>query len=229
MVDRYCIDENGADTMTEQIVNELAGRQDFAVALVGCGLAESSGNGKIRIKGAKAKSGKSRISWKKSLQENGKKGGRPPSEITNRLTKSLSISPPLQSTIYNLQTTFKEKSEKTKTPPVASTASLRESSPGQVLMAEYKKGFKEKYGAYPRTGGKEAGIVKRLVKDHPVDGLCLWIQGYFQMPDPWFQTKCHDLVTFEQNIGKIAAAVETGKDVPGKANWWDGMDTGETT
>lgn len=97
--------------------------------------------------------------------------------------------------------------------------SLREPppvNPGQVFMGQYKSAYKAKYGSSPITGGKDSGIVKRMVRDYPIDRLCLWVQGYFQMPDKWFQTKGHDLATFEQNITKIQTAVDTGREKPGE-------------
>ena len=136
------------------------------------------------------------------------------------------------SDLVNIKKISSSLGENKKNTPAARGGSLRDAPPEKSgtnrFIAEYKARFREKYGVYPPFGGKEAGIAKRLTHDQPLEKLLHWVQGYFQMRDKWFEVKAHDLATFEQNIGKIATAVETGRETPGKKTWEELLDEEET-
>ena len=66
-------------------------------------------------------------------------------------------------------------------------------------------------------GGKARGILLRLVRDHKPEHLADLLQVYCQMRDPWFETKKHDLVTFEGNYNKVALAFTSGSS--SGTNW----------
>jgi len=80
------------------------------------------------------------------------------------------------------------------------------------VIAAYCQAFKARYNARPILGGKERGVIQRMLKDLPPEKLSAMLQVYLQMHDPWFDKKKHDLATFEQNLNKIAVSLQTGKD-----------------
>lgn len=89
---------------------------------------------------------------------------------------------------------------------------------GQAFLAAYVKSFQFRYGANtrPAIGGREAGLVKRILAANPLERSCALVQVYLQMDDKWFVTKCHDLVTFYENLGKVGLALDKGVRDPGK-------------
>lgn len=82
------------------------------------------------------------------------------------------------------------------------------------LIATYVESFQKRYGpkARPDVSGKVRGLMQRLLKDYPIDRACELVQVYLQMEEPWFKTKCHDFVTFTENLSKVNVAHGTGND-----------------
>lgn len=80
-----------------------------------------------------------------------------------------------------------------------------------VAIAYYCDAWKQKYKSNPPIGGKEAGLVKSLVKDYGLDKACGLLTAYLQMPDTWFLTKRHDLPTLISNLNAVTHFIATGK------------------
>lgn len=97
----------------------------------------------------------------------------------------------------------------------------------QVLIGTYVKAWRERYkatNARPDLGGKSQGILRRALQQYRWDQLALMLQVYCQVDDKWFNTKKHDLATFEQNLNKIALCMEKGRSEPGVRTWEDIVD-----
>lgn len=81
----------------------------------------------------------------------------------------------------------------------------------QETIAHYCDEWKFRYGASAPIGGKISGQFRTLVKDHGAQRCKDFITAYFQMPDQWFVTKRHDVVTMISNLNAIAQFMETGR------------------
>lgn len=92
--------------------------------------------------------------------------------------------------------------------------------PGQDFIATYCEAYKKRYGVNPIVTPKDGGICQRLLKAVPLEKAKDLIQAYLQIEDRWFMTKCHDLVTFEQNLGKVAVALANGTKDPHEKDFW---------
>lgn len=99
----------------------------------------------------------------------------------------------------------------------------RQQSACQMAIAAYVDAYRQRYGAQtcPDLRGKMQGVMKRLATEVPIERLRLLLQTYLQMPDPWFATKCHDLVTFSENLGKVGLALDGGRANPSEKTWED--------
>jgi hypothetical protein len=64
--------------------------------------------------------------------------------------------------------------------------------------------------------GKTQGQIKKIVADLGEDHACDLIQAFLQMNDPWFITKAHDFITFQNNLTKVSTALQTGQDLGAK-------------
>lgn len=93
------------------------------------------------------------------------------------------------------------------------------------VIASYCTAYQARYQARPEIDGKTIGLVKGLLKTHSPEKLSDLIQVYCQMNDPWFLKKCHDFSTFRENLTKVSAAMQTGKDLgaPEKKKTWQDL------
>lgn len=92
------------------------------------------------------------------------------------------------------------------------SASLSARSPDlQGSIKAYYEAYEAKYGVKLRLTGKDIGILKRLVGTVGEARLCELLQVYLQMDTKWFETRHHDLVTFESCLAEIQVAHGTGK------------------
>jgi hypothetical protein len=92
---------------------------------------------------------------------------------------------------------------------------------GQLLRA-YCDAFKSRYGTRPVVDGKMVGLCKQVVLAvGSAEKACLLVQAYLQMEDRWFLTKCHDFVTFHQNMGKVAVSLASGTQDPHERKFWN--------
>lgn len=81
----------------------------------------------------------------------------------------------------------------------------------KAVISKYCEIWKSKYGTNPPVGGKVAGQIKTLVKDHGVYRATQFIEAYLDMPDAWFITKRHDISTLLANLNAVAQFIETGR------------------
>lgn len=97
----------------------------------------------------------------------------------------------------------------------ASPPTLKAPDGLQSVIALYCELWKSKYNSprSPDLGGKEIGILRRLLKEHGEPRTRLLLEAYLQMPDSWFLTKTHDLATLSTNKAKVSLFADSGKMV----------------
>lgn len=91
----------------------------------------------------------------------------------------------------------------------------------QDVVGIYVVAYQTKYNARPMIDGKALGLIKNLLKTVSPETAMDLIQVYLQIDDPWFKKKYHDLVTFTNNLNKISACLQTGKEKPVDAQNWN--------
>jgi len=87
--------------------------------------------------------------------------------------------------------------------------------PGQTmreLIIHYISRYKERYGpkARPDVGPKMIGVLQRISKGYNQRQVSALLTTYLKLDDKWFQTKYHDLATFEQSLHRVLHATTTG-------------------
>lgn len=100
------------------------------------------------------------------------------------------------------------------------------SPPSEVgrFIGTYVKAYQKRYGeTRPDLSSKIQGQIKSFLKNTSIDRACNLIEVYLQMEVPWFKTKCHDFITFSQNLNPIGIALDTGQEQNGKLadNYFD--------
>lgn len=80
-----------------------------------------------------------------------------------------------------------------------------------LAIARYCELWKDRYKADPPIGGKVAGQIARLVKDHGLEKTISFIEAYLQMPDQWFIKKRHDVTTLIGNLNAVSQFIATGR------------------
>jgi hypothetical protein len=91
----------------------------------------------------------------------------------------------------------------------------------QSLVGAYVLAWQARYKTKARPAVTKAiGVFKLLLRERSVAEITELLQVYCQMNDPWFQTKSHDVVTFGENIGKIAIARDKGHERPNGEKHW---------
>lgn len=82
------------------------------------------------------------------------------------------------------------------------------------LIAVYVTAWQDRYqtDGRPDVGKVSRGILQRCLRDRTMEQLALLLQVYCQMETAWFETKAHDLATFEKNLNVIALAMSKGQD-----------------
>lgn len=78
------------------------------------------------------------------------------------------------------------------------------------FIARYCELFKERYQTNPVVRGKQAGIVKRVLKDVPLTRALVYLEAFFQMPDAWLVKTKHPLDSFESKMNEITVFANTG-------------------
>jgi hypothetical protein len=96
-----------------------------------------------------------------------------------------------------------------------------------LVIAAYKDAYKARFGVPATLTGKHTALLKHLSTHLGADRVIDLIQAYLQMEEAWFQTKGYDIETFNANVTKIAAALDSGCQRPGE---WAGFEKliGET-
>lgn len=187
-------------------------------AMLSVGLAELHGEN-LYIKGSKE-----HHDWIKEQRRRASLGGQATKRKNNSLQEApatptlgpplgQSLGPPSPSPSPSLEHTLK-------TPFLTEHDSLLPSVKNKVsfFVGRYVKAYQKKYGktARPDLRGKVQGQIRAFLKDVPLDRACSLIEVYLQMPDKWFETKCHDFSTFLENQNKIALGLDTGKSNPSR-------------
>lgn len=91
--------------------------------------------------------------------------------------------------------------------PIAPVSNVNE------VIAVYCDEWRVRYKSEtsPTIGGKNAGLLKTLVKDLGSEKAKRYIVAYFQMPDSWFIKKRHDIITLLGSLNAITHYLESGK------------------
>jgi hypothetical protein len=85
----------------------------------------------------------------------------------------------------------------------------------QDFIRCYCANFESYYSTNPVIGRKEAGLAKNILKTISLDLAKELVQVYFQIDNPWFHKRNHDLATFSMNLSTVKIAHSTGMQ-PGK-------------
>lgn len=78
-------------------------------------------------------------------------------------------------------------------------------------VAAYCDRFKLRWGDGPHIQGKDAGIVKRLLKTMSLDTFEFYLEAYFQMPDAGVVKAKHPLNLFELKMNEVVVFAKSGK------------------
>jgi hypothetical protein len=86
-----------------------------------------------------------------------------------------------------------------------------------ILVATYIKAWQRRYNTKgrPSVGGKECGMLMRLLGQRSTQELSQLLEVYCQMKNDWFVKRRHDLGTFEQNLNDVVLALTGGKEHTG--------------
>ena len=88
----------------------------------------------------------------------------------------------------------------------------------QDVIGEYISQWQARYGSRPDLMPVDHKKLKELAMTHGREKSVSLITAYFKTPDPWFETKAHDVQTLMSNLGKIQAAA-SGKLAPQRSNY----------
>lgn len=108
-----------------------------------------------------------------------------------------------------------------KTPKAVVAKPKKEEPRARAVVVAYCDAYKKKYGSHPVIDGKTAGLAKNLLKSLPLERVIDLVQAYLQMEDSFFKVRCHDFVTFTQNLNKVALALANGTSDPHEKDFWD--------
>ena len=93
-----------------------------------------------------------------------------------------------------------------------------------TLIGTYITAWQDRYRTKARPDVTRAyGVFKKLLESRSTEELVTLLQVYCQMNDEWFGKKHHDVVTFYENIGKVAVAADKGHECGknGERSWMD--------
>lgn len=77
-------------------------------------------------------------------------------------------------------------------------------------IAEYHELWSAMYGGRAPCMPKERRAIGQVVKELGEARTLQLLAAFFKIPDQWVRVKHHDLITFENNIAKIAAFADSG-------------------
>jgi hypothetical protein len=86
----------------------------------------------------------------------------------------------------------------------------RKSKPNEIV-ALFCKEYKRRYGTSYKIQPKEVAALKRLRELLGADNYEGVVAAYVDMPDQWFLTKRHDVITLESNLAKVTQFVQSGR------------------
>lgn len=88
---------------------------------------------------------------------------------------------------------------------------VKSNETAQTLTAIYCEMFKARYGTNPPITGKDIGILKQLAKDVGQAKAVSLVESFFQMNDPYFVKRRHDLGALATSVKAVAVYKDTGK------------------
>lgn len=103
-----------------------------------------------------------------------------------------------------------DKLNKNALPEKPSVLSENENLKSKNFIAKYCQLWKARYNSSPPITGKDAGIVKRVIKNLSFEKADFYLEAYFKMPDSFLFKAKHPLELFENKLKEIAAFSETG-------------------
>lgn len=174
--------------------------------------------------GIQARGASKFFGWLKKKKAAGRKGGKSKSPKKLRNLKQFQGSEANRSKTEASSSSYYSSSSSVSSSTSDSVSEVKARTPKKASAVEGVQGviglycdlWKNKYGDHPDIGGPEAGIVKNLVKDFGIEKAGAYVRSYLEMPDKWFLTKRHDLVTLKTNLNKVKHFMSTGKHVTQK-------------
>ncbi len=71
--------------------------------------------------------------------------------------------------------------------------------------------YAKRYKHNPKIGGKNAGIIKKLIKDHNFNQAFLIIESFMKLGDPWLVQQSHPIALIDRFLNQAIRYAETGK------------------
>jgi hypothetical protein len=199
----------------KRIPTEVYGRERLATELIEVGLAEQTDDG-VYIRGSKeqfawlvqrSRAGSVKKPRTKSLGK--KKSG------TKRDETEVNGSERVETSLLSSPSSFLP-SHSSELYSVGQNSFADVKSPVGFFIGKYVQAYQKRFGderARPDLRGKAQGLIKNFLKETPLDRAVALIETYLTMNDQWFITKGYDFVTFNENVSKIALALDTGKRI----------------
>lgn len=79
------------------------------------------------------------------------------------------------------------------------------------FIAAYCDRFKLRWGDSPPIQGKDAGIIKRLMKTQSLETFTFYLDAYFSIPDASLVKAKHPLNLFELKLNEVAVFAKSGQ------------------
>lgn len=135
----------------------------------------------------------------------------------DREPRNVNVPPTNARVPKRIATEITENTEITNSTKNTDARSLRESPPGNPVVGKYIDEFRKKYsGTTPGLAGKDFKLLKQIGEIEGPEVASDMVTVFFQMPEDWFKTKCHDVGTFWENRNKVKAALHTGRADPAR-------------
>ena len=90
---------------------------------------------------------------------------------------------------------------------------LGEAPPEKNIVATFCEEWKARYGSNPTIGGKEAGTLNRMVKEHGLKRAEALIKAFLKMNDSFYIRKRHDPLTLSRDIQAVGHFADHGKNI----------------
>lgn len=109
---------------------------------------------------------------------------------------------------------FEPRVKSTKPKKQASIDALPVEAPkGQIFVGHYCALWKKRYGVNPVLRPQDGKNLKSLGDNNSTERVLGLLEAYFEMPDPFFLKRRHDIATFLGNLNSIAHFMESGRVV----------------
>lgn len=190
-------------------------REEIAPELIEVGFAEVRENG-IYVRGSEEQ-----FAWLVQRQVAGAKGGAKKAQnslavASGRLAEPsgvypLTPTPTLSPTLpLSLSLTHAHSQKKEAKKNLSPSAAQKVSEQSDQVIGLYFNFWKEKYTGRAPLTGKHFSLLKGIVKTNGVERTSQLLKAFFEMPDPWFIKRRHDVETFNANLNQVAHFADTG-------------------